>query len=478
MNLFNRAKKGLAWNSLGTLLKSALGLAQIALLSRFFSAEELGTYSQFFLVYTLSLMLVDFGLTTAAINRDQLTEHEKRQLGLGFIGNGLLISVALFVAAPALGALLNNPLLATILPWYTPALLIMAVGNYAAMECQKTLNFSRLVLAETLASVIGFTFLTVALLNGFGVYSFILSITINHLVRTGMLLVVHRQLSWRLWELRISQLSAFYRYGGHFTGANLLSFLVTSLDILLISRFLGVEKTGQYGLIKDLVFRIATLLNPVLTRVALPFYAKMQGYTGLGSIYCRVKELLCYLTVPIYSFFIMFPELSINALLGEKWLHLSVLLQLLAGWMIIRSVMSQSGSLLSAIGWVRQAFVWNIFIAVLVPLVIWFGTQSGIKGVATALLVMQLSLYLPHWYFLLRPAAAVSVSHYLLALALPLLTSILTLSFVEMLLPGESNDIGTLLIALVMAAPIYMLLASFRLKHLYLQLKTQVSAVS
>jgi lipopolysaccharide exporter len=472
MSLFNTAKKGLGWNTIGAVLRSVIGLVQLGLLSRFLSAEELGTYSQFFLVSTFTMQLTVFGLTPASISRGELEPEQERQLGLGYLLNGIIMASIVVLAAPLLGLLFVNPLLSQVLIWYGPAVLLLAVGNFAAMQCQKSLNFRALIIAETLGALAGVIVLTLSLLFDAGVYAFIAGITANFLIRTLLLQWRVRQIYLAIWQLKWAELKTFYHYGWQFTGGNLLSLAVTSMDILLISRLLGVEQTGQYGIIKDLVFRVTTMLNPILTRVALPFYAKLQGHQGLGDIYCSVKELLCYLTVPVYAFFVVFPDISISILLGEKWVDLGLLLQLLAAWMIVRSVISQSGSLLSAVGKVRQMFVWNILVAIIVPVVIYSGAQFGLVGVALALVCAQSALYLPHWYFLLRPAANIALWPYLRAIGLPLLISFTSLFLVSLVSPYIELPLPWQLASLlILAALAYSVLSLHRVRHLYLGLK-------
>ncbi|MDN4503148.1 oligosaccharide flippase family protein [Alteromonadaceae bacterium BrNp21-10] len=472
MSLLLSASKGLGWNTLGTILRGVMGLAQLALLSRYLDASELGTYSQFFIVTTIALMLAEFGLTAAAISQRDLSEDQTEQLGLSYLLNGIVISLLLIFFAPLFSLIFKNPNLVDLIILYSPAIFIVAVGQYSAMECQKSLNFLTLIKAETAGVVIGFFVLSLGLINGMGVYAFVLGIVANMLTKTLILLCIVQKVYLKLWRFKFKGALYFFSYGSKFTASNLLSLLVTSSDIIFISRFVGLEQTGQYGLIKDLVFRITVMINPILTRVALPFYGKLQSHPTLGEIYCLVKELLCYLTVPIYSFFIIFPELSIVLLLGEKWIQLSGLLQILSGWMIIRSVISQSGSLLAAVGRVKQSLNWNVAVALIFPTTIYISAPHGIVAVAWTLFCLQVFLYIPHWFWLLRTAAVIPLYNYTLALFRPLAASHLTLFLVSLLVSTFTWHIYLKFsLILVLASIIYGVLVIKRIMTIYKSLK-------
>lgn len=467
MALLQSAKQGIAWNSLGTLIRSVIGLIQLGLVSRYLSAEQLGGYSQFFVCSSFILLISEFGLSAALIHKRHITaEVQKTAVNLALF-NGACVAGGLLLLAPIVAQLFDNAELSTLLRWYAPAVLVLSLGNVSAALCQKDLQFKTLVGCEVVAAIVAVLALFITLDAGWGSLSFVFGMSLNHTVRTTLLLYL-RPIRLRLskWDGVITR--ELYRYGWHFSASNLLSLAITSVDILLISRFLGVEKTGQYGLIKDLVFRISLLLNPVLTRVALPFYARLQEHHGLGSLYCIVKELLCYLFVPIYGFFIVFPAISIETLLGEEWVSLAPLLQVLSAWMIVRAVVSQSGALLSALGQVKLALQWNLLMLLLLPLCIWAGSLFGVMGVAWSLFLSQLILYIPHWFMQIRRTVTMSLLEYLLALIFPLCAGVGCLLLVKILTGNWLFSSQTqLAINILLATPIYMALVYFRIKVLY-----------
>lgn len=471
MSIVTQALKSIGWNSIGTFIRAASGFIQIGFISRYLDSTEIGSYSQLLVMVAFSTLLCGFGLIQAGISKDNCTQEDKLQLNYGFILVAILVASFVVLIAPLAGIVLNNPLLTPLLYWFSPILLILGLGQYSMMMCQKNLEFNKLVICETLGVLAGLSTLIVGLNNGFGVYSVVMSLAANHLCRvTALLCFVHTP-GLSIWRFRWSKSAAFFQYGAKFTGASLLSLFVTSADILIISRLLGVEKTGQYGLIKELVFKISTLINPLVLRVALPFYAKVKSHKNLGLIYCYIKELLGYMYIPIYAYLIVFPEFSLSLLLGQKWTEYSLLLQILAGWMIVRAMMMQAGSLLNALGLVGRALKWNIAVAILFPIVIYISAQFDLYAVAFSVFFTQVFLYLPHWYFQLQRTAGVALSSYLLSALQPLLAAFVSLMICYFLVRNiELSPILQFLFSLLSCAAIYLLIVYRRVLGRYKQL--------
>lgn len=474
MSIVNQAFKSIGWNSIGTFVRSIAGFIQLILISRYLDAGEIGSYSQFYVVVMLITILAGFGIIQSAISRTEFDETQQQQVHYSFVLLSIVVASLLFIAIPFISGFLKNPNLSELLILLCPIVLLMGAGQFSTMKCQKELQFGKLIICEALGAAAGTSVLFLSLYWQQGAVSCVYGLAANQVVRVSSLLILVRCPNFFVWRFSWQLAKEHFSYGSKFTGSSLLSFFVTSADIIIISRLLGTESAGRYGLVKDLVFKISLLINPLILRVALPFYAKIKQHKALGSVYSNIKELLCYVYVPIYLYFIFYPELVLVFAFGEQWRHLSTLLQILSAWMIIRSVMSQAGSLLGALGLVGRALRWNVFVALVMPIVIYFAAQFGVLEVAVALLVMQTTLYLPHWYFQLYKTTHVSLINYVLSLLKPLIVSAITISlsvlFVHLL---DVSDNWQLIGSLMFCIIIYVGMAFPLVKRRYLDLRSK-----
>ena len=90
-------------------------------------------------------------------------------------------------------------------------------------------------------------------------------------------------------------------------------------------------------------------------------------------------------------------------MLGEQWVPSIVLVQILAGVALLRSTGNPVGSLLLAKGRTDMGFYWNAcIVSTQIPAVYIGATIAGTRGVAVAVLLMQMAYFWGGYLFLVR----------------------------------------------------------------------------
>jgi len=171
--------------------------------------------------------------------------------------------------------------------------------------------------------------------------------------------------------------------------------------VILVGKLLGTEVLGGYSLARQFCFRLAMVINPVLTRVAFPVIAKLQQSKKLSSIYCQLSGGLAIINFPLYVCLAVFSEPIVLIAFGEQWHGIVPVFQLMASWCLIRSTMNPVGSLLMAVGKVTQLLKWNVYLSIIIPLSIYVGSMFGIQGIVIALILLQTTSFIAHLKLLL-----------------------------------------------------------------------------
>ncbi len=188
---------------------------------------------------------------------------------------------------------------------------------------------------------------------------------------------------------------------------------------------LSAETLGIYSLPRDLSLGLAGVSNPIVTRVGLPVMAKAQDDESfLKNVYLKTLRMTASVNFPIYLALAVFAPEIVLFLFGTQWNESVPLLRVLALWGMLRSAGSPVGSLLFATGRADLAFKWNLALLVVVAPVIWFGSQWGAAGLALSQLGLMLALFVPGWYFLIKPLCGAGLWEYTSNILIPLVASL------------------------------------------------------
>jgi len=426
MSLEKKLVTGVKWTTSATLVKAVLQLCLLAIAARFLSAEEFGLYAIVQITLGFCQLFMDMGIGNAIIHRQDSKDKHLSELFFINLFISLLLGLLVFVCSGWIAHFFAAPEVDELITFIAPSFVLAALFRIHLVVLQKELAFNLIAKIEIFAQVLGFMVATCLLFSDYLVVSLIIGYLVN-LLTQGMGYWLFSPFKLRLaFPTSIKELKAYLSFGLYQTGDATVNYFNSQFDLILVGKLLGSEILGGYSLARQFCFRPAMVINPVLTRVAFPVMAKLQNSEKLPSIYCKLSALLATINFPVYIALAIFAEPLVLVLFGEKWLHIVPLFQLMAIWCLIRSTMNPVGSLMMAIGKVKQLFSWNLSLLVFIPSIIYLGSFYGVEGIATALILMQSLLLLAHWYILLHKHGHISGRAFLLSLYLPLCFALLS----------------------------------------------------
>jgi len=199
------------------------------------------------------------------------------------------------------------------------------------------------------------------------------------------------------------------------------------LDQLVIGPVVGLEALGYYSLAKNLLALPVGTVNSVVTQVALPMLARIQGsQAARAGVYVRMTGALTMINAPYTIGFAVLASAAVPMIFGAEWRPSVPLVQTLAVVGLCRAIGNPAGCLLLSVGAARRGFVWNVAFLAVSTVVIWVGALfGGVLGVALALSVMSAALQPAAYYLLVRPFTGPIAGSYSRAIGVPLVASVL-----------------------------------------------------
>ena len=405
MPLTQAAARGIRWTTLSMLLITITQLIRLVVLGRILGPEAFGLLAMMLVVTGFAELLGQMGLSEAIIQRPDPTHIELSSLYWLNIVLGGLLYVALLLATPLIATLYSTPELEQLLPWVALAFLISPWGVQFKALLQKRLQFKPLAIIEILAAVVGTLLAIVLAWQGYGVWSLVW----GQLAQSAVMALSLVLLGWQRQMLpgfcfNYMAVKPYLSFGLHLLGSNMLNYFNSRIDQLVVGTLLGSQALGYYSMAFNLVLQPISRINPVLTQVAFPVFAKVRSdKVRLKRGYFRMLDLLTSINAPVLFGVAAVAPLLIPVVLGDQWLPIVPLIQVLALFSLIRSTGNAGGSLVLACGRADLSFYWNLMLFACIPLAVVAGAKlGGLQGVAWTLLGLQMLLLFAWYYFVVR----------------------------------------------------------------------------
>jgi O-antigen/teichoic acid export membrane protein len=176
-------------------------------------------------------------------------------------------------------------------------------------------------------------------------------------------------------------------------------------DQMLIGIFLGADALGYYSFAYNLVAQPLSRINPILTSVAFPVFAKIQDdLVQLKRGYLQLVGVITTVNAPLLIGFAAVAPIAVPTIFGANWSESIVLVQILSFVTLLRSINNPVGSILYARGHVGRSLAWHIATLFLSGSFAYVGCRIGtVESVAMAMFFLQLVLVVPMYMLLIRP---------------------------------------------------------------------------
>lgn len=369
---------------------SGQGLAFLStvVLARLLTPEDFGLAGYALLVIGLLEVVRHLGIGTAIIYLDDDPERRDTAFWMS-LAVAIVLAGGTWVAAPAFAALFQEPRVTDLTRLLALHFPLAAFGTVQSALIDKELRFRRRLLPEIGKGAAKGGVAVVMALLGFGVWS----ILVGHLAGTATLSLLLWGVSDYRPALRFSARLArpTLRYGVGYAGTEALGYALQNLDYLLIGRFLGAGALGIY----TLAFRIPELVIKqsagIIGSVSFPAFSQVRRDPGrLRAGYLRTVRLQASVLAPAALGLAIVADPMVAFVFGSRWLDVVPVLQVIAAYTWLRTLVFTAGSVYKAIG--RPGLLNAISLAQLVVTVPSLWWAAGSVGTIVAVAWMQVAL--------------------------------------------------------------------------------------
>jgi O-antigen/teichoic acid export membrane protein len=392
--LGDRARSGMAWSLLNSVASRLLTATASLVIARIVSPAEFGTYTAAVLVMTIALSMNEIGLSVAVIRWKGSVERIAPTAVSGALASSAAWSAAMFLAAPAIAAMLNAPQATIAIRVLAVAVLLDGVSTIPNALLMRAFQQQR----RAAAGIVGFlagTPIGIYLAGDYGASGLAVGLLIANLVTTVLTLWLAPSRPRPGWSREDARRLIDLGLPAALTSMLLLA--IVNVDSIVVSRVLGVAALGFYALAFNVANWPWRLLSMAIRQVALPAFSRLSddGET-LEEAFSHSLTLAAGLAVLGGILLAALAEPVVVVLYGSKWLPAVEVLRWLAIFGALRVVLELCYDLLVAVGraaaLVRLQLGWIAALAVALPV----GARlDGIVGVAIAQGLVAIAVVLP-----------------------------------------------------------------------------------
>jgi len=382
--LGTRIVRGSAWLAALHANRQLLVLVQIVVVARLLTAADLGLLGMALLAVTVLRSLTETGFEQALIHRRDVSVPTLQTAWTVLFARSALLTVLLAASAGLVARFFNEPAAADVLRVLSLTVLIDGCTSIYVVVFQKRLEFRKQFVYTASGQVAELVVTLVAAWYLRSVWALVFGRIAGSVVRV----VVSYGIRPHLPRLRFDRtaFSGLVRYGRWLTLSSAITLLLLQGDDLFVGKMLGVVMLGYYQIAYKISNLPATGITHVLSGVLFPAYSSVQGdRIVVGRLYVRSFRLTAMLVVPVAVGIAGLAEPFTRTVLGESWLPIVLLMQVLAVFGLFRSLGATTGAVFLALD--RPDLVPKLQAGqlLLLAVVIWpLSSRFGVLGVALA----------------------------------------------------------------------------------------------
>ncbi|EPP1034145.1 MOP flippase family protein [Cronobacter turicensis] len=429
MSLRDKTISGAKWSAISTVIIISLGLVQMTILARLMDGHQFGLLTISLVIIALADTLSDFGIANSIIQRKTISNLELTTLYWLNVGLGIVVCVVVFLLSDLIAGVLHNPDLAPLIRILAFAFVVIPHGQQFRALMQKELEFNKIGAIETFSVLAGFTFTVISAQYWPVAMTAILGYLVNTAVRTALFGFFGRKIYRPGLHFSLASVSSNLKFGAWLTADSLVNYVNTNLSTLVLARILGAAVAGGYNLAYNVAVVPPMKLNPIITRVLFPAFAKIQDdIDKLRVNFYKLLSVVGIINFPALLGLMVVSNNFVPLVFGEKWVGIVPILQLLCVVGLLRSIGNPIGSLLMAKARVDISFKFNVFKTFLfIPAIVAGGHLGGALGVTLGFLLVQIINTVLSYFIMIKPVLGSSYREYIQSILLPFWLSLPTL---------------------------------------------------
>lgn len=426
MSLKEQAVGGVKWNGVGTATVALLQMLKLFIVARFISKSDFGLLALATMVLGFTEIFANMGLATGLIHKQDISRKQYSSVFWLNLILSCIVYAILCAATPLVATYYHEPELNKIIPLIGLQLIISSFGKMFFTFKSKELDFKFISIVSIVSTLLGAAVTVFLAVKGLGVYSIVYGTLLQVVVMQGTYAVSGLRTYRIMFHFKPSEITDLFKIGGYQLGMQVIDYMAAKADIFLIGRFFGQELLGVYNLAKELVMKVVQVINPMITSVAAPAFAKFQDDKERMRIsYKKILSILSFLNVPVFAILFVFADPLTLLCYGQDKIAVAWFVRVLSLWGIFQSIGNPASILMVSLGRTDLGFYWTLIRVVFTFAATYVACLYNIQLLSYVQVALAAVFMVAYWRMMVYKMIQLPLRQYLGAIAFSFMAAIL-----------------------------------------------------
>lgn len=382
----------------------AIQLASTVILARLLSPKDYGVIAMVMAITSFAGLFRDLGLSSAAIQKKDLTHAQQSNLFWLNVAMGALLTLLVASGSPLVVWFYGKPELLWITIALSSAFLIGSLGTQHGARLVREMQFGRQAVATITGALVGLGMSISLAFTGLGYWALVWG-NLSCVVTTTILRFILSPFRPG-WISKGSGVRDMLKFGANVTAFDFVNYFHRNLDNILIGKFWGSIQLGYYSRAYSLLMLPINSLRGPINAIGFPALSRLQDQPdAYRNYYRKVTCLLALISMPFGAFLFVTAKSIIALALGPQWDGIVPIFAILATVGFVQPVITLWGMVVLSRGMGRRYLHLGVFNTLCSVIGFAAGLRWGPIGVATGYaIVTYLSAYpILRWAFIDTP---------------------------------------------------------------------------
>lgn len=394
MTLFKKVKNAGMWQTIEIFVMVVAQFIYMVTMARILSKSDFGLMAIANSFVVLGYIFAESGMGAALIQKKNITNrHINAALQSGIL-LGLILFITFFSLAPLIAILFEQQKLENLIRVIAINFFVFSVSAISLGLLQKDFKFKEKALVIIFSIIISYAIGIILGLNGYGVWSLVMAVLLQSILRTMGLFYFARIKLIKGFFLK--EWKDLFSFGFGVILLKITNYIGTNGINLVLGKILNPGLLGVFERTYQIKTIPVTYLGNLIDTVMFPALSEIQDEKDrLFNVYQQMLGVVNTIFIPVAFYFIFFSKEIVLILLGKNWPEAAIPLQIMFIALPFSISMRMADSVIRAKGLVYKN-VWRKFLYVIVLICgAGYGAYNyGLIGAAVGVTISYLFNYI------------------------------------------------------------------------------------
>lgn len=367
----------------------ALQFLSSVIISRLLTPAEIGIFSVAMVFIGFAHVLRDFGVGSYIVQEKNLTQDKIRAAFAMTLITAWVMAIAIGLGSGYAAEFYHEPGIRSVMLVISLNFILIPFGVVPIAYMNKKMDFLHIALIRTITNIVSTVFSIGLAYMGFSYLSMAWGSV------AGIVCTIVLVQAWRPKDLPflpgLKEIRRVFSFGSLSSLVMVLNDLRQGAPEMILGRLSGMAVVGYFGRAMGLVSMFERFVMTALWSVALPHFASQSGKQGaIKDSFLRSMAYVTALAWPFFSCLALLAHPVVLIMYGKQWEPSVSLLRLLCLSAIITSPFLLMGSMLIAIGKMKQNFYLLVVDVPVRIVLIYLAAPFGLEAVGISFIVVSL----------------------------------------------------------------------------------------